>query len=399
MTTQRLVLAGVTANTAVGSLFAWSLVSEEAARDVGITAGGAATVFAVAIVVMTMMLLATGHVQRVGPRPLLLLAGVAAGGGLGLAASWQHPLGLWLGVAGLFGAANGVAYSVATTLASRVPSARRGTATGLVVAAYAGAPVALGVVGPSLIADHGWRACTAVLGLVAGVLLLLAATLAPAASSHARLADGSGVTEPAPPGTLPWLWLLFAGGTAPALMLFAHAAPLAALRGLDLAAAGLAVSVLAGGNLSGRALAGWASDVVGRTPSLAVALGAPALALAAVAWGGGVALIGGYAVLGFCYGAVSALVPAATADLVGVEAFPRAYARVFSAWGVAGLAGPVAGSGLVRLGADTPAVLLLAVLPLLLAGLALWVLSRPARRAASPRRRTAREVGRGQDHL
>ena len=284
-------------------------------------------------------------------------------------------MGLWLGVAGLFGAANGVTYSVATALASRVPTRRRGTATGAVVAAYAGTRVALGAVGPPLVDAHGWRACTLVLGLTAGGLLLMSAALAPRTTPGGRPPPPGGH---APPGTLPWLWLLFAGGTAPALMLFAHAVQLGSLRGLDASTAGLTVTVLAAGNLSGRLLAGWVSDLAGRWPSLAVAVAAPLLALPAVVWGGAAGLVGGLAVLGFCYGAVSALVPAATADLVGVAAFPRAYARVFSAWGVAGLTAPVAGAGLIARSGDTPEVLLLAGLPLVVAGVAVGRLSRRA---------------------
>jgi MFS family permease len=324
------------------------------------------------------------------------VSAVAAGGGLVLAGAWRDPVGLVLGVSGLFGAANGVAYSVATTLASWVPVRRRGAATGLVVAAYAGGPLLLGVVGPSLIAEHGWRACTLGLGVVAGALLLLAALLAPVSSPHRDVADATASAGAAPPGTVPWLWLLFAGGTAPALMVFAHAVALADLHGLGAGAAGLTVAALGGGNLGGRLCAGWASDLVGRLPSLAAAVAAQVLALGAVTLGGEAALVGGCALLGFCYGAVSALVPAATADLVGVAAFPRAYARVFSAWGVAGLVAPVLGAGLLGLAVATPAVLLLAGLPLLPAGLAWWALSRTP---GSGRARPAREVGGGQGHL
>lgn len=398
MTTQRLVLAGVAANAAVGSLFAWSLVAEDAARDVGLGSPDAAAVFAVAIAVMATAVLATGlALGRVGPRPLLVLAAAAAGSGLLLAASVQHPVGLWVGVAGLFGAANGVAYSVATTLASRVPVDRRGAATGLVVAAYAGPPVLLGAIGPPLLAEHGWRTCTAGLGVAALGLLLLGAALAPARTRTRDEAAAGSVARRAPTGTLLLLWLVFAGGTAPALMVFAHAVTLAAAGGLDPGSSGLAVSVLASGNLCGRVLAGWVSDTVGRMPSLAVAVAAPASALGAVLWGGGALLVGGFAVIGFCYGAVTALVPAATADLVGVQAFPLAYARVFSAWGVAGLTGPIAGAELLRVGADMPAVLMLAGLPLLLAGLALWSMTRPGRTARSRPQRATGEVGGGQD--
>jgi OFA family oxalate/formate antiporter-like MFS transporter len=400
MTTQRLVLAGVAANAGVGSLFAWSLIAEEAADDVGLSSAGAAAVFALAVVAMASTVLVTGRVLgRLGPRRVLLCAAAAAGGGLLLAASWRHPPGLFLGVAGLFGAANGMAYSVAATLASWVPAGRRGAATGAVVAAYAGAPVLLGVVGPPLIDEHGWRTCTLVNGGVASGLVLLAALLAPAAAPHADHADAARPGGRAPSGTLLWLWVLFAGGAAPALMVFAHAVALADLRGLDAGAAGLTVSALAGGNLAGRIGAGWLSDVVGRLPTLALVVAAQAVAVGAITWGGGAGLAGGCAVLGFCYGAISALVPAATADRVGVRAFPRSFARVFSAWGVAGLTAPVLGAGLVDLAATTPSALALAALPLLPAGLAWWVLARPTGRPGSGRADARGEVGRGQDQL
>ena len=376
MSSYRLVLSGVVANATVGSLFAWSLVSGPAARDLGLSSGAAAAVFALAVAVMAATLLATGRALAwTGPRSLLVVAAAAAAGGLLLAATWHSPWGLWLGVAGLFGVANGVAYSVSTALAAWVPQRRRGAATGAVVAAYAGTPVALGAVGPPLVDAHGWRDCTSVLGVAAGGLLLLSAALAPTAISGGRSPAPGGR---APTGTLPWLWLLFAGGTAPALMLFAHAVQLGSLRGLDASTAGTTVTVLAGGNLSGRLLAGWASDLAGRWPSLVVAVAAPLLALPAVVWGGAAGLVGGLAVLGFCYGAVSVLVPAATADLVGVAAFPRSYARVFSAWGVAGLMAPVTGAGLIARSGDTPEVLLLAGLPLVVAGVAVGMLSRRA---------------------
>ena len=42
----RQVLAGTTANLAVGTLFAWSLVAEDAASDVGLSGDAGAAVFA-----------------------------------------------------------------------------------------------------------------------------------------------------------------------------------------------------------------------------------------------------------------------------------------------------------------------------------------------------------------
>lgn len=382
----RRVLAGVAANAAVGTLFAWSLVAQEAARDSGLSPGGAAWVFAGAIVVFTVVLLGVGRgLRRLGPRGRLSVAALAGGSGLLLAASWQHPLALFVGVSGLFGTASGLAYSVATALAAQVPARHRGAAAGVVVAAYAGAPVLLGIVGPDLVAELGWRTCTAWLALAVAGLLLLAALLVPQGAGHPPVTHRAGGPR-RPSGAVPLLWVVFCGGTMPALVAFAHAAPLATARGLDSAGAGMAVSALAGGNLAGRLVGGWLSDWCGRLAALAGSLVLTAGALLCLVPGVGAAVaLGGFGGLGLAYGALSALVPAATADLVGPVSFPAAYARVFTGWGLAGLIGPVLGSWLLRAATDTPSLLGLAVLPLVPAGIALLMLARRRDQAGEPR--------------
>ena len=87
-------------------------------------------------------------------------------------------------------------------------------------------------------------------------------------------------------------------------------------------------------------------------------------------------MLAGFLGTGLAYGAVSALVPAATADGVGPAAFPTAYGIVFTGWGSAGLLAPLAGGPLVRVAGQEPALLCLAATPLLAAGWALFLLTR-----------------------
>lgn len=374
----RLVLAGVTANVAVGTLFAWSLVADQAAAGVGVSSGSASAVFAAALVTFTVVLLVMDRaLQRLGPRRLLVVAAAGAGSGLLMAASGHSPLTLGCGIALLFGAANGIAYGVAAGLAARVPQPHRGMATGAVVAAYAAGPVLLGFIAAPALSAVGWRVCLAVVAVSVAGLLLVAASLVPAGVAERYRPEVGQQGHPRRITAL--LWLVFAGGCAPGLMIFAHAAPLAAARGLDEVAAGWAVSTLAAGNLTGRLVAGWISDRTGRLPALATALAAAAASVGALAAPvpPGVVLTA-YAGVGLTYGAVSALVPAATADRVGAPSFPRVYGRVFTAWGCAGLAAPLAGEPLVRAAAEGSAPLALVALPLLPAALALRLLA-PAR--------------------
>ena len=371
---RRPVLAGVVANLAAGTLFGWGLVAGPAAEAVRMSDGSAALVFASAIVVLAVVLLTLGRLQRrAGPRRLLHAAAGLGGGGLLLAATAQVPLVLWVGVALLFGAANGLAYGVAAGLAARVPPSRRGTATGLVVGAYAAGPVLLGLVAPPVLDLVGWRPSVAVLAVIVAGLLAGAAQLAPA---DCPAGERRGRGDPVPRRVVVLLWVVFAGGTAPGLMLFAHAVTVARDLQLSLRAAGLAVSVLAAGNLIGRLVAGAWSDRIGRLPAVAVALTVGAVAIVALALPTShPVVLAGYLGTGLTYGAVSALVPAATADLVGAAAFPSAYGRVFTGWGCAGLLAPLAGGWLLDLIERQPAILVLAVTPLIAAAAAVFLLT------------------------
>jgi MFS family permease len=361
------------ANLAVGTLFAWSLVAGPAAAAVGMSDGSAAVVFASAIVVLAVVLLTLGPLQRrAGPRRLLHAAAGLGGGGLLLAATAQHPLVLWVGVALLFGAANGLAYGVSLGLAARASPSRRGAATGLVVSAYAAGPVLLGVVAPPALDADGWRVSLAVLAVIVTGLLAGAAWLVPAGSPEG---DRPGRPDPVPRRDVALLWVVFAGGTAPGLLLFAHAVPVARDLQLSLRAAGLAVSALAAGNLIGRLVAGAWSDRIGRLRAVAVALTTGAVAIVALALPmPHPVVLAGYLGTGLAYGAVSALVPAATADRVGAAAFPSTYGLVFTGWGCAGLLAPLAGGRLLGLIERQPALLLVAATPLVAAAAAAWLL-------------------------
>ncbi|MCU1671406.1 MAG: transporter [Blastococcus sp.] len=374
----RPVLAGAVANLAAGTLFGWSLVAQSVSDALTMSRGTAAAVFAAAIVVFAAVLLVLGPVQRrSGPRRLLRVAAAAGGGGLLLAATTQQPAVLLLGVAVLFGGANGLAYGVSLGLAARAPTSLRGTATGLVVAAYAAGPVLLGLVAPQALAAFGWRPSLACLAVAVAGLLTIAAELAPGDVPAGR--------RPSRPHSIPrrdvvLLWIVFAGGTAPGLMLFAHAVTVAGDRHLSAQAAGLAVSSLAAGNLIGRLSVGAWSDRIGRLPALALALATGALSIGAVAAPTSPQVVlAGFLGTGLAYGAVSALVPAATADRVGAAFFPTAYGVVFTGWGCAGLLAPLAGGRLIGLSEQTPALLSLAAAPLMAAAVAVLLLTDRAR--------------------
>jgi MFS transporter, OFA family, oxalate/formate antiporter len=215
----------------------------------------------------------------------------------------------------------------------------------------------------------------------------VAATTARAAlrlpAAPARAQASAAAAAPPPPGQgrgLWWLWVLFLAATAPALLAFAYTTEIALERGVGRGAVGVAVGVLAVGNLAGRLVAGPVSDRLGTVRTSALTLAALLLALVALGWIGspGVLLVS-LTVLGAQYGAISALLPAATADLVGQARFGTAYGKAFSSWGVAGVIGPAAGGWLHGAAGGYRPAFQLAIACAVVAGVALAAFARHLR--------------------
>lgn len=95
-------------------------------------------------------------------------------------------------------------------------------------------------------------------------------------------------------------------------------------------------------------------------------------------------MLGSFAGTGLAYGAMSALVPAVTADLVGHRAFPRMYGRVFTGWGCAGLAARLVAGAVTGSGGRSPAFALVVAGPLVPAAIALLLLGRRTAARGAP---------------
>jgi MFS transporter, OFA family, oxalate/formate antiporter len=286
--------------------------------------------------------------DSVSPRRLALVTGGGTVLGLlGSAAAASLPtLVLAFGI--LLGGSTGLGYATAVRVAGTVQSGR-GLALGLVVSAYAvGTAVLAPVAAVLLIAVGRFWTFVVLAGVLGGVLIAAAALVPGRATSPRRSRRRTRRTRPSRP--IVALWLAFALSSAPALAAFAQAGNLAGTP----SAVALAVTLLNVGNFVGRLVAGPLSDSVGRSTALH---GNSALLLLAclplaVGVSGPIALVALF-LLGTQYGALSTLIPAATADVVPSERFGSTYGVVFTGWGIAGLLAPVAAATLAaRIGYD-----------------------------------------------
>ena len=131
------------------------------------------------------------------------------------------------------------------------------------------------------------------------------------------------------------------------IMVIGHLAAFAQGAGFSRPDAAIAVGVLSVGNGCGRIGSGWMSDHFGRTRTLAVVMGVTALLLFfEPEVETRVFLFASVFLIGYCYGSQLAVFPSATADYFGVRNLGNNYGVVVTAWGTAGIIGPMVGGKL-----------------------------------------------------
>jgi OFA family oxalate/formate antiporter-like MFS transporter len=334
---------------ALGTFHAWSVLVQPLQDELHASRSTVSAVYALATVLFATSMLLEPAVHRRVPA-VVLGAGSAllATAGLALAAV-PSAAAVFAGYGVLFAAANGLGYGFAVHVASTVGS-RSGATAGVMVAAYA-----LGgtVVAPLLsVAARDASVAAAFLGLAAVMALVALAQvvlLGPAEAVIPRPHGGSAVGFRAlARDRVFWLlWAGFLGGSAAGLVVIGHGAAIVASLGGGAAALTLGASLAAAGNGAGRLGAGRLADRVSVREILVGGSALAAVALLGLAAGPGPAVaVTALAVSGIAYGALAVAYPVAAARYYGARRTAAVFARIFTAWGVAGVTAPVAAGAL-----------------------------------------------------
>jgi OFA family oxalate/formate antiporter-like MFS transporter len=342
------LLAGLVVQVCLGGVYAWSVFVPRLVEEHNLSTGQTQAVFGVTIAVFTITMVYAGRVlDRVGPRLLTLAGGAcftagylaAAGGGASLPA-------LLAGVGVLGGAGIGLGYVCPLTTAVRWFPRHKGLVTGVTVAGFgAGALLLSALVSRMEAAGAGVPLTFAVVGVGYGTAIAVAGLLL----RFPETTPGGVDRRPARVRSLrrqPAFWRLAGGmfaGTFAGLMVVGNLKPMGLSEGVSATAATFAVSAFAVGNAVGRISWGWLHDRLGSatvpaslavlaltTASLPFAAQDPLFVLAAFAVGVG-------------FGSCFVLYAAEVASLWGGDRLPDVYPRVFLAYGVSGVLGPLTG--------------------------------------------------------
>jgi OFA family oxalate/formate antiporter-like MFS transporter len=350
----RVVVGGVSMNLALGSLYAWSVFVLPLEQEFGWTRAQTSWVFTIAIVTFAITFIFAGRMQDVrGPRLCAFLGAVLVSLGFFLASFTASLSYLYL-IFAIVGAGNGFGYATPMPVASKWFPDKRGLVVGLMVGGYGAGSAIIGPVASSLIQSMGWRPTFRLLGGLFFVMGMIGTWLltnppvgyrppgwTPPATATARRDFSTAEMLRTP--QFYELWIAYCLGATAGLMTISQLVPFARSAGLGPAAATFAITVGAFGNAGGRILSGWLSDMMGRLTTLRVMVLASAVAMPALfIWRQEVLLFYIFvAAVYWCYGTQLSVFASATADLYGTRNLGLNYGVLFTAWGAAGILGPM----------------------------------------------------------
>jgi OFA family oxalate/formate antiporter-like MFS transporter len=337
------LLAGCVVTGTLGSLHAFSVFLVPLESNFEASRSSISLVYSLALVTLTVMVL-VGHrlYGLVSPATLAALACIGAALGLVLAGAYDSLLGLYVGYGVLFGAANGVGYGFVLQLVAQAVPTAPGMAMGLVTAVYAAGSIAFAKFYAMLLVNYSPAETMFAMAAVMLLTSVIVWLLLTASGARYRAASNDAQTGVAGQSTLVFrMWLGYGTGAAAGLMAIGHATAIVMDRGGTPAMMVAGVMTIGAGNALGGVLAGYLVDKIPPRVTLAVLPGLSCVALVCLTLVVDAAVaVGVLASIGFCYGAIIAVYPAAVAAVFGLEHAPRVYGRVFTAWGLAGLLAP-----------------------------------------------------------
>lgn len=359
----RYPLCGTLMMFCIGNIYAWSVFRNPLMEAYGWTMAQATAPFQVSIAVFASAMIFAGRWQdRSGPRPVAMFGGVMIGAGFILAGLFGSTVtGMILAFGLVAGIGMGGAY--VTPLATTIKwwPDKRGIMTGLVTLGMGAGALIGGIAAPRLIAAYGVLNTFIILGIIFGIVITsLGAVLRvppPGTAFGKPAATTPGQAEPAaqhqfsPKEMLAtrsfyFIWAAFLIGCGVGLMVISQASPIGQeLAGLDARAAGIAVVILAIFNGLGRLAFGALSDKIGRKNTFLAAFAIEIFAFLFVLPNAGCfwTYAIGVSLIGAAFGAFMGVMPSITADYFGTKNIGVNYAWVYTAWGAAGILGPMIG--------------------------------------------------------
>jgi len=376
------VVGAILIQLALGALYAWSVFTKLLTDPQGLyqfTATQTAWIFSAGLATFALVMVLAGRWQvKTGPRLMTILGGLLLGLGFvlgGLFGSTFWAQFLFIGI--VAGAGIGMAYVVPIAVGVKWFPDKKGTITGLAVAGFGfGATIWVKLAGSwfggllnnaEVFGLPPVQSVFLIYGIVFALLVLLGSFVMvnppedyspkgwnPAEAAAVAKSNGNGFTPGQMIRTPQFyaIWLVFASSAIAGLMVI-YCIQLFGMDALEyrgvpnaIVITGTAMAWYAIFNGLGRILWGMISDRTGRKNAIIAMSAFQGLIMLAmyhgfINFGLATGLVIGASFVGFNYGGIFALFPAITADYFGNKEVGRNYGWVFTAYGVAGILGPL----------------------------------------------------------
>ena len=337
------LLAGITVTTVLGSIHAFSVFLQPLEKQFQTGRTEISLIYSGALIFLTISVLLGHRIYPMLSAPLLALITCAVAAiGIIIAGQSQTLWVMVLGYSVIFGSANGVGYGFALQISAQAMPKSRGLAMGTVTAFYAfGATIAPYIFNYGL--THGG---VAVAMTTSGFIFLIAGLIAWALLHRSGVRfkqeiKGQSSTTSTNFSIQFLLWLGYGSGALAGLMVIGHATEIVAAAGGSAVLAIGGAMVIALGNMLGGLVAGVLSDRI-RISTLLIMqpLMSVLVLMVSVASSNAFVLLISLVLVGFSYGSIIAVYPVAVIKIFGEVSSSLIYGRIFTAWGLAGLAGP-----------------------------------------------------------
>lgn len=351
-------------NLCLGSIYAWSVFSSAMAEyfqqslGLGIGSGDLAIVYTVANSVGPVTMISGGWFNdRLGPRRVIAVGGLMWGGGMFLA-GFAKSLGFLLVTYGLVGGLGlGMAYGSTISTSVKFFPDKRGLIGGITTAVYGASSVILPPIMTRVVEKTDAAFAFKAIGICFTVIIVLSTCFLQQCPDGYRPVGWNPPVNAAGGSACDMDWkqmvrtkefyimlVLLTCGAFSGMMVISQASPVAQnMVGMSVAAAGGAVSVLALFNASGRILAGYISDRIGRINTLMAAcvLSIFGLFLLYISGTGTLpTFYTGISIVGFCFGSFMGVYPGFTVDQFGARHNSANYGIMFIGFALAGYFGP-----------------------------------------------------------
>jgi MFS transporter, OFA family, oxalate/formate antiporter len=350
---------GVLMQLALGAVYAWSVFRNPLIKTFGWSIADVTTTFSIAILVLGFAAFLGGlWMRRVGPRVVGITAGICYGLGVALASLSNGNIWvLWLTYGVLGGLGLGLGYIVPlATLVKWFPD-RRGFITGLAVAGFGAGALITAPVAEHLISGVGVLKTLSILGIDYLIMVVLGASVMrnppegwtpkgwqPSTKQQSQL-QARNYTLKEALSTWRWyvLWAMLFLNTTAGISIISQASPMAQeITGASAAAGAGLVGVISISNGAGRLLWAWFSDAIGRRNVFLIMFLLQAVLfflLPAMRAFTLLALV--CFIIISCYGGGFGTMPAFAADYFGTKWVGSIYGLMLTAWGFAGVFGPL----------------------------------------------------------